>query len=360
MKSVGRHSLSLVVPSRKLSAGGEVIDSCRFTERVNNELEEEIVNAFDPNALPIKIWHQVLLLCLFYELFMIPYFLGFGIDFTTVLYEWMLVFFAEFLFVLDFYVQANTGYYEDGDVIRDKKKTRRKYFKSYGFVLDVFAIIPFASIGIKTYLPIALLYMNKLIRYWRMGKYVATLDEIYAKYFALVKLLKVVVLTFYMSHFVACVRFWFGYNISDEHDEWLPEIPVDELSAEKKYLKSFFWAFGLLSGLFEGELPYTIPEFVFTIGVATCGFSLFTILCAMFFMISKCESTQTEIVEARINQLKHLLSFHRVPDHLQAQAIDYLRVSNTHQQLSFVFLKRGLWLCFSATVQMMIPVTVRL
>lgn len=325
--SQGRNALSLVTLSRKQSADEQVIDSCRFTERAGYDLEEEIVNAFDPNALPIKIWHQVQLVCLLYELYMLPYFLAFETDFAVALStEWVLVFAAEFLFLVDFYVQAHTGYYFNGDVIRDKKKTRRKYLTSYGFVLDAIAIIPISSTGIKTHLPRALLEMHKVIRYWRMGKYVATLDDVYAKYFALVKLLKVVVFTFYMSHFVACVRYWFGYN-SHDIDDWLPDVPEFELSIERKYLMSFFWAFGLLSGLFEGELPYTIPEFVFTIGVAICGFSLFTTLCAMFFMISKCESAQIEIVEARINQLKHLLSFHNVSEHLQTQAVDYLRVS---------------------------------
>eukprot|EP00644_Phytophthora_capsici_P010353 jgi/Phyca11/10567/fgenesh1_pm.PHYCAscaffold_51_\ len=80
-----------------------------------------------------------------------------------------------------------------------------------------------------------------------------------------------------------------------------------------------------MTGLFEGELPHHSSEFLFTIVVALCGFSMFTSLVATIFVISKCESGQTEAMEARINQLVHVLSFHRVPEDQQTQAIDYLK-----------------------------------
>ncbi|EEY58846.1 Voltage-gated Ion Channel (VIC) Superfamily [Phytophthora infestans T30-4] len=86
-----------------------------------------------------------------------------------------------------------------------------------------------------------------------------------------------------------------------------------------------FWSVGIMTGLFEGELPHHSIEFLFTILVALCGFSMFTTLCATIFVISKCESGQTEAMEARINQLVHVLSFHRVPEDQQTQAIEYLK-----------------------------------
>lgn len=65
---------------------------------------------------------------------------------------------------------------------------------------------------------------------------------------------------------------------------------------------------------------------MFTIVVALCGFSMFTTLVATIFVISKCESGQMEAMEARINQLVHIFSFHRVPENQQTQAIEYLKV----------------------------------
>ncbi|EGZ18422.1 hypothetical protein PHYSODRAFT_315242 [Phytophthora sojae] len=80
-----------------------------------------------------------------------------------------------------------------------------------------------------------------------------------------------------------------------------------------------------MTGLFEGKLPRHISEFVFTIAVALCGFSLFTTLCATIFVISKCESGNSEATTARINQLTYMLSFHCVPEEHKVQAIEYLK-----------------------------------
>lgn len=303
-----------------------VLDSFQLNRRNSTLLEDEIEDAIDPNAVEIQIWQQVLFVCLLFEAYIIPFILTFHAHTKneTLPPEYFGFYFCEFMFLFDFYVQSHTGYYEDGNVIRDKRKTRRRFFRSYGFVLDLIAIIPLSVVSAPASVSRITLEVHKLTRCWRLGKYVSNLDDFYARHFVKLKLLKVMVTTVFVSHFVACVRFWFGYDESHSN-HWLPEAPETELSVQSEYLRSLFWSFGVLSGLFEGELPHTIAEFIFTIIVALCGFSLFTSLYATFFMVSKCESGHTEALEARINQLKHLLCFHRVPDNLQQQAIEYLK-----------------------------------
>ncbi|TYZ65905.1 hypothetical protein PybrP1_002943 [[Pythium] brassicae (nom. inval.)] len=285
----------------------------------------EVRNAFDPNARFIQLWHQVLLLCLLYEVMVIPFLLTFKSSAEEWLTPELIALYAcELLFVADVYVELNTGYYEDGNVTRDAKKARVKYVKSARFALDMAALPPLSLLATNRSFSPVFLELHKLLRVWRIPKYIAMLDDVYAKHFELLKMFKVLVVTVLLSHFVACVRFSFGF---DEHGDnhWLPHPPHHELHAQSKYLMSLYWAFGVLTGLFEGELPYTVTEFLFTIFVALCGFTLFTYLCATFFMISKCESGDTETAEARINQFKHLLSFHHVPDQLQQQAVGYLK-----------------------------------
>ncbi|TMW57730.1 hypothetical protein Poli38472_014333 [Pythium oligandrum] len=237
---------------------------------------------------------------------------------------------CELLFIADVYVELNTGYYEDGNVTLDVTKSRAKYIRSKRFLLDVLALPPWSALLLPLDLSVSPVFLefHKFLRVWRVPKYVSVLDDIYAKHFVVLKMFKVLLVIILLSHFVACARFLFGY---DEHhvNHWLPQHPPMGQSSQTKYLMSLFWAFGLLNGLFEGELPHTTIEFLFTIFVALCGFSLFTYLCATFFMISKCESGYIETSDARINQLKHLLSFHHVPESLQLQAIEYLKRYHT-------------------------------
>lgn len=285
----------------------------------------EIHNAFDPNSRFITTWQQLILMCILYEMVFIPFEASFA-EFKTVpetRQALMGVYICELVFCMDIYVQLNTGYYEDGNVLRDTRKSRIKYLKSAGFVVDLLAMPPLSLLPLGS-AHVVFFEFHKLIRVWRMPALITNLDNIYARYFVMQKLSKVLGLTLLMSHYVACVRHSFGY---DEYkiNHWLPPLPEHEESKRTKYLSSLFWAFGLLTGLFEGELPHSNVEFAFTIVVAILGFSLFTYLCATFFMISKCEGGDTETSDARVNQFKHLLAFHRVPQQLQRQAVEYLK-----------------------------------
>lgn len=282
--------------------------------------------ALDPQSAFVRVWHQVLLAGVVYELFVIPFMITFKPHVAPSAAPEMLVLYAwEILFLADFYVKLNTGVYEDGNVHRNLRKSRIKYLKSAEFALDVVCILPYSLLPARLAVSRAVLEAPKVMRLSRLPKYLGNLDDLYAKHFELLKLVKVVVGIALLSHAVACFRFAFGYDVH-HYNHWLPKVPAAEQSPQRKYLMSLFWSFGVLSGLFEGELPHSILEFVFTIFVALCGFSIFTLLCATFFMLSKCESGETEAAEGRINQLKHILDFHRVSEELQMQAVEYLRV----------------------------------
>ncbi|KAG6952617.1 hypothetical protein JG687_00012904 [Phytophthora cactorum] len=221
----------------------QVTEALSLQNRDKSLLDDDATDAFDPSCPAIKAWEHILLLCLLYEGFMVPYFLAFQPEAVGGLnVEFAIAVACELMFLIDCYVQANTGYYADGNLIRDKKLTRRR----------------------------------------------------------------------------------FGYN---EHhtNHWLTSEEESHHPLHTQYLGSLFWSVGIMTGLFEGELPRHSSEFLFTTLVALCGFSMFTTLVATIFVISKCESGHSEAVEARINQLVHLLSFHRVPECQQAQAIEYLR-----------------------------------
>lgn len=314
-----RPMASLSVSRRSLEP--PVKDALSLQTQPKSVIDEDVTDAFDPSAPAIKAWEHTLLVCLLYQMFMVPYFLAFQ---PTVNTEFVLSIVCELTFLVDFYVQAHTGFYADGNLVRDKKMTRRRYLRSYRFVLDVVAILPVPALAMKDDY-IVRLSLIKFVRCLRLGQFVSSLDELYAKHFVLLKLLKVLISMVYMAHVLACIRYSFGYNESHTN-HWLPPVEESHHPLHTQYLGSLFWSVGIMTGLFEGELPHHISEFLFTTLVALCGFSMFTTLVATIFVISKCESGHSEAVEARINQLVHLLSFHRVPESQQVQAIEYLRV----------------------------------
>ncbi|RLN52210.1 hypothetical protein BBJ29_000779 [Phytophthora kernoviae] len=195
-----------------------------------------------------------------------------------------------------------------GNIHRDKRTARAKYLKSLDFFLDVLAIIPLSLI-----LPPSVARCSQ--------------DDVYAKHFRAIKLFKVLVATAFVAHVVACGRFAFGWSstVAEASDVWLPLATLENESVGKQYVRTVFWSVGLLTGAFEGELPRHNAEFAFTLVVVLLGFVLFIYACATLFMLSKSESNQTVLAQARINQLRHLLTFHHVPEPLQMQAVEYLK-----------------------------------
>ncbi|KAE9206199.1 hypothetical protein PF002_g20089 [Phytophthora fragariae] len=294
-------------------------------------------NAFDPSSRFIRTCQQLRLAAILFELAVIPFLAAFHPEATRS--QLVAVYVCELLFCADIYVQLNTGYYENGNVLRDARKARRKYLSSPAFLADLLAlaplsvVLPSSTTGSRS---IALLEMHKLVRMWRLPALASNLDDLYARHFTSLKLTKVLGFTLMLTHFVACGRFSFGYDhpaSGEEPNHWLPHAPHDgHHTIRRQYLMSLFWAFGLLTGGFEGELPRYNAEFAFTIVVGLCGFTLFTSLCATFFLLSKCESGDAELAEARVHQFQHILAFHRVPVQLQAQAVDYLQRYHTQAE----------------------------
>ncbi|RLN87507.1 hypothetical protein BBJ28_00018131, partial [Nothophytophthora sp. Chile5] len=285
----------------------------------------DVRRARDPQAPSLKVWHHVLLAGVIYECAAIPFILTFQPSLPLQESPAVGVFYAwELLFLLDIYVKLTTGFYQDGNLICDPQKSRKKYLTSTEFLVDALAIVPYATLPVQLSLSKIVLELPKLLRTHSIPRYLSDVDDVFVRHFEFLKLGKLLVGVMLLSHFIACMRFSFGY---DEHhnNHWLPQLPADQATAHSQYLMSMFWAFGLLTGLFEGELPHTVNEFLFTILVALCGFSMFTYLCATFFMLSSCEATHAEASEARITQIKHILTFHRVPEEVRGPIVEYLR-----------------------------------
>ncbi|TMW64084.1 hypothetical protein Poli38472_014201 [Pythium oligandrum] len=288
-------------------------------------------NAFDPHSRFLNAWHQLLLLALVYEAVVLPFTVAFTRTETSPLYqraEFQVLYALESLFVVDVYVKLHTGFYENGNIHRDASKARIKYLLSPAFLADAVALVPFGLLGVELPIPTASrawLECHKLVRLWRVPSYYATLEDLYAKYFVTHKMIKVLASTAFLAHVLTCARFSFGY--AGESDTWLASPLTNSAnSSSTQYLQAITWTFGLLTGVLEGARPRTTDEFVFTLAVMLAGLVLATYLCAVFFVLAKSEQSQAAaIADARIEQLKHLLSYHHVPEHLQLQAVEYIQ-----------------------------------
>ncbi|KAG9412709.1 hypothetical protein AC1031_015611 [Aphanomyces cochlioides] len=281
---------------------------------------------FDPHATKLAIWNSVLLLFVLYDVLAVSSILAFGhhiCEHPGPLQT--LIHVAETAFLGDVYVSCYTGFYHNGDLVREPAMTRMKYIKSRQFPLDVAALIPLSFIPVDPTF-CGLLFLNKLLRLQRVQRYIASFDKVFARYYILSKLVKVVVALYLFCHVMSCLYLAFGYahHSDDGGHQWrLPE-ELAHAPVSTKQSAALAWVMGIVSKCLEGGTPRTLLETIFMLIVMLGGFLLFAYICGTLFMISKCEANNREHFDAKLNQLRYVLSFHRVPSYIQSRAVDFL------------------------------------
>ncbi|RQM25933.1 hypothetical protein B5M09_000148 [Aphanomyces astaci] len=288
------------------------------------------VVAFDPTSTKVAMWQTVLVTIVLYDALMVPLLVCFDqlhhgmCTFNGVL---RLMDVADVAFVVDVYVQLFTGYFHNGDLVVRPASTRRRYIRSRQFPLDILALLPLAWLPIDGSTLCGALRANKLLRLRRLPQYTIAFDKVFARYFKFCKIVKVVGALCVFCHVMGCLYVLFG--IADDDNKWKLEAHVAHEPLATQYVAAVSWVLGIVSHVAEGVIPRTVWQTLFMYTVQLGGFLLFVYICGTLFMISKCDANNREQFDAKLNQLRYVLSFHRVPTEIQDQAIEFLEVQCT-------------------------------
>ncbi|ETW09616.1 hypothetical protein H310_00151 [Aphanomyces invadans] len=281
--------------------------------------------------MEVSIWNTWLLLLVLYDAWVVPLLLCFYVIDPDVCHEtWLttVVMAFDLFFVADIFVQMHMGYYIAGDLVRSPASTRRRYLTSFQFPVDVIALIPLPFFNIPFNHGCGLVLLNKLFRLRSIFAYTLDFDKVFAMYFKFCKVVKVVVVSFYSSHYMACVYVAFGESGGGHGDEnvWKMRHHSDDghHRLPTEYFSALFWSLGIVSKCVEGETPRTLLQSAFMAVVMMGGFLLFVYICGTLFMISKCDANSSERFDAKLNQLRYVLSFHHVPHNIQERAMEFL------------------------------------
>ncbi|KAF0685446.1 Aste57867_22660 [Aphanomyces stellatus] len=292
--------------------------------------------AFDPNSIGLARWHTCLLAFLLYDALAIPMLVCFRAAAPTICATAgvvPLLNLFELAFLGDVYIQFHTGFFRNGDLVRDAKATRHRYLWSLQFPLDMLALVPLSWLPLSDDETLCgVFHANKLVRLRRLHQYTIAFDKVFARYFQFCKVAKVVAVLVCFCHVMACIYILFGFahaanqgSGDDSHAEtWQLEAALAHEHLPVQYLASLVWVLGIVSRVVEGDTPRTLLETLFMNCVMLGGFLLFVYICGTLFMISKCDSNSRELFDAKLNQLRYVLSFHRVPQDIQARAVEFL------------------------------------
>ena len=97
------------------------------------------------HAHPAKLfWDLFILLCILYTVTVVPFIVCF--EYQDSIVRWFDTF-VDTMFIIDIVLTLFTSYLdEDGNVVVDRSKIRRHYFKGW-FVVDIFASFPYSLLA---------------------------------------------------------------------------------------------------------------------------------------------------------------------------------------------------------------------
>ncbi|EQC29465.1 hypothetical protein SDRG_12713 [Saprolegnia diclina VS20] len=314
-------SLARVVPRLRRTA--ENLGSFQLRRgSLSWEIRHKKTITIEPDSFYLACWNVLLLVFCLYNALVIPLLLCFEHTICEVPTLVYLLNLAEVFFFLDIGVQMHTGYYLLGDMVRNPTMTRRKYLWSTSFPLDLLTLVPLYMI-VPHAPSCGLLYLNKLLRLRRVNAYTLDFDKVFARHFKFCKIVKVVFVSYAFCHLTACIYASFGFNTSNTNP-WLLTYHLEHEDVVTQYFGALFWSIGIVSKCLEGVAPRTLWQSVFMVVVMVSGFLLFVYICGTLFMLSKCDADTLEKFDAKINQLRYVLSFHHVPHEIQECAVEFL------------------------------------
>ncbi|OQR97338.1 Voltage-gated Ion Channel (VIC) Superfamily [Achlya hypogyna] len=285
------------------------------------EIRHKKTRTIDPDSVHLAAWNILLLFFCLYNALVIPLLLCFDHTICNIPILVGLMYLAEAFFAIDVVVQMHTGFYLLGDMVRNPRLTRRKYFWSWNFPLDILALLPLYALMESP--SCGYLYLNKLLRLRRIYAYTLDFDKVFARYFKFCKVVKVVVVSYAFCHISGCIYASFGFD-TNEDNIWMLTLHLESEDVVTQYFGALCWAIGIVSKCLEGQIPRTLGQSVFMVVVMVGGFLLFVYICGTLFMLSKCDADTVEKFDAKINQLRYVLSFHRVPLDIQERAVEFL------------------------------------
>lgn len=304
-----------------------------------------LVSPIDPDSKRAILWETFLFFLMSVQYFRVITLICFGssldaktsVDAITVL--------IEVFFFLDIFVRSRLGYRHFGNKVLERKFIRRRYLRSWHFIIDLTALVPLFVINwIRPASRMEVVNINKLVRLVKVPSQLRALEARYVKFTNELRLFKLVYYAAVVSHLLGSIYFDFASHASAVYslasgsvhktnfgtNKWLPPANLENATRAEQYFASQFWAFGLMSASTQAELPKTSVQCVFTIVTLTTGFFLFAYVVGNLADVIELGDAENREINEKLGWTRRLLQHFSLPAPVATKLKTYFLFKRFH------------------------------
>ncbi|KAJ8004529.1 hypothetical protein DPEC_G00137220 [Dallia pectoralis] len=173
---------------------------------------------------------------------------------------------SDLLYIADSFIKLNTGFLEQGILVRDRARLHKRYLSSSRFLWDIVSLLPTDLLYLYFGIHQPLVRVNRFLRISRVNEAVDRI-ETRTSYPNVFRISKLMLYIFVLLHWNACLYFALSSYIGFGTDPWVyPDTADPDFAAvRRQYYRCFWFSVLILTTVGDTPQPTCEEEFLFMI-----------------------------------------------------------------------------------------------
>ncbi|KAL4470332.1 hypothetical protein ABPG74_011943 [Tetrahymena malaccensis] len=230
-------------------------------------LLDRVIPLINPFSFFMMIWDFIIILLSIFNLLFIPYYICFIGQQEAYYITSFLQRISYIIYLVDVFVSMNTSNYVKGELVQERKKVIKGYFRKYLFqdvicLLCLFFDDPFNSSLLK------MLFLFKMVKVGDLIEKNREFFQIDDKYSSLTNLILLMTKIIYLCHLFACFFYKIGrFSQSQGEQSWLDQL--GDSNSQTLYINAIYYASVTITTVGYGDItPKSYIEKTFIVVMA--------------------------------------------------------------------------------------------